>query len=136
MTYASFEYRPNHDDSNLTILTTGVIAMKVMRFNMDFQENNKEYVFFLSGELDLSVAPQLRLALEPIVNKTDKPMIINLKDLTYIDSTGIGIIISVLKLRREIKSSFVVREVPESIKRLFDLTGISGFLCDGTENPV
>lgn len=98
------------------------------KFVIAQQENGEEYVFHLSGELDLSVAPQLRSALESIVNQVDKTLIINLKGLKYIDSTGIGIIISVLKIRDGLNSPFYVCEIPESIKRLFDLTGISEFL--------
>jgi anti-sigma B factor antagonist len=104
--------------------------MKNDRFVVDQQETDEEYVFHLTGELELSVAPQFRSALESIVGQTEKPLIFNLKGLTYIDSTGIGIIISVLKLRDELNAPFIVREIPDSIKRLFDLTGISKFLHD------
>jgi anti-sigma B factor antagonist len=110
--------------------------MNVEKFLIDRQETDKEYVFYLSGELDLSVAPQLRTALESVVNQIDKPLILNLKQLKYIDSTGIGIIISVLKVRDELNAPFTVREIPAPIKRLFDLTGISEFLKEGKENEA
>jgi anti-sigma B factor antagonist len=110
--------------------------MNIEKFVIDQQENNEEYVFYLSGELDLSVAPQLRSALESVVNQVEKPLILNLKGLKYIDSTGIGIIISVLKIRDELNAPFIVREIPAPIKRLFDLTGISEFLKESNENKA
>lgn len=110
--------------------------MNIEKFVIDQQENDEEYVFYLTGELDLSVAPQLRSALESVVNQVEKPLILNLKGLKYIDSTGIGIIISVLKIRDELNAAFTVREIPASIKRLFDLTGISEFLKDTKENQA
>jgi len=110
--------------------------MNIEKFVIDQQENDEEYVFYLTGELDLSVAPQLRSALEAIVNQVEKPLILNLKGLKYIDSTGIGIIISVLKIRDELNAGFTVREIPPSIKRLFDLTGISGYLKEPNENQA
>jgi anti-sigma B factor antagonist len=110
--------------------------MNIEKFNIDQQENDDEYVFYLNGELDLSVAPQLRSALESVVNQVSKPLIFNLKGLKYIDSTGIGIIISVLKIRDELNAPFTVREIPASIKRLFDLTGISEFLKENKENQA
>src|SRR5260370_5054248 len=107
--------------------------MKIVNFLINQEETSTEYNIYLKGELDLSVAPQLRSVLEPLVNKMDKTLVLNLKDLRYIDSTGIGIIISILKIRDELKAPFVVREIPKSIQRLFDLTGISDFLTEGTE---
>jgi anti-sigma B factor antagonist len=107
--------------------------MNIDKFQINQQETEGEYRLYLSGELDLSVASQLRSALEPIVNQIDKTLILNLKDLKYIDSTGMGIIISVLKIRDELNAAFIVREIPKSIKRLFDLTGISDFLKEGIE---
>ena len=108
--------------------------MNANNFLIDEQQTQEANVLHISGDLDLSVAPQFRLALEKVVNQTDRSLILDLKDLKYIDSTGIGIIISVLKIRDELKAPFIVREIPLSIKRLFDLTGISGFLNDGIEN--
>jgi anti-sigma B factor antagonist len=110
--------------------------MNIENFGIDQQENEEEYVFYLSGELDLSVAPQLRSALESVVNHAEKPLILNLRGLKYIDSTGIGIIISVLKIRDELNAPFIVREIPAPIKRLFDLTGISEFLKESNENQA
>jgi anti-sigma B factor antagonist len=110
--------------------------MNIEKFLMDQQETDKEYVFYLSGDLDLSVAPQLRAALESVVNQIDKPLILNLKALKYIDSTGIGIIISILKVRDELNVPFAVQEIPAPIKRLFDLTGISEFLQERKEKEA
>lgn len=110
--------------------------MSLNKFQVNKQETETDCTLNLSGELDLSVAPQFHLALEPVVKQQEKTLILNLKDLKYIDSTGIGIIISVLKIRHELKVPFIVREIPPTIKRLFDLTGVSGFLYEGTENEA
>ncbi|NIK80215.1 anti-sigma B factor antagonist [Paenibacillus castaneae] len=107
--------------------------MKAEQFQIEHEETNSQHILHIIGELDLSVVPQLRSALEPVINRTDKTLVLNLKNLKYIDSTGIGIIVSVLKLRDELKAPFYVREIPPAIKRLFDLTGISRYLTEGTE---
>lgn len=108
--------------------------MRVEQFQIDQEETKDAYVLYVSGDLDLSVVPQLRSALEPVVNQSDKGLILNLKNLKYIDSTGIGIIVSVLKIRDGLKATFIVQDIPPNIKRLFDLTGISGYLTEGTED--
>jgi len=105
-------------------------------FQISQQDNEKAYIFRLSGELDLSVATQFRIELEPIVNKADKMLIFDFEHLKYIDSTGIGIIISVLKIRKELKAEFYVRNIPSGIQRLLDLTGVSNYLDEGLDEGV
>lgn len=108
--------------------------MQVEQFHIEGVETADSHILYVRGELDLSVVPQFRTVLGHVVNQTDKSLIINLKDLKYIDSTGIGIIVSVLKIRDGLKAPFYVQDIPPSVKRLFDLTGISGYLSEGTEN--
>lgn len=110
--------------------------MRVEQFQIVQERTKEAYILHLSGELDLSVVPQMRSALELVINRADKALILNLKQLKYIDSTGIGIIVSVLKLRDELKAPFFVRDIPPTIGRMFDLTGISGYLTEGKEDQA
>lgn len=110
--------------------------MSMKKFEIELKETETDNIFYIIGELDLSVAMQFRIALEPIVKMVDKTLILDLEHLEYIDSTGIGIIISVLKLREECDAKFYVRNIPAMIKRLLDLTGVSGFLKEGSEKSI
>jgi anti-anti-sigma factor len=83
---------------------------------------------YLQGELDLSKVSELRSALDPFIADTSRNLILNLRGLQYIDSTGIGVIVSVLKARDVLKAPFTVQDIPPKIKRIFDLTGITPFL--------
>jgi anti-anti-sigma factor len=83
---------------------------------------------FLKGEFDLSQAADVRTALDPLVAETNRKLVLNLQDLNYIDSTGIGIIVSILKARDVLKAPFQVESIPPKIQRLFDITGLTPFL--------
>lgn len=102
-------------------------------FHMKQEETDNAYILHIGGDLDLAVVQQFRAALGPIVKQKEKALILNFKDLTYIDSTGIGIIVSILKIRDGLKAPFLVQNIPPTIKRLFHLTGISAYLKEGTE---
>jgi anti-sigma B factor antagonist len=95
--------------------------------NAKTQMNEGVCTVFLSGELDLSVAPDFRLVMEPLVGNSEVDLIVNMKDMTYIDSTGIGILLSILKARHGMEARFAVEEVPPQIQKLFDMTGIAKF---------
>jgi len=83
---------------------------------------------YISGELDLEVASHMRAVMEPLVELSDRILTLNLQELQYIDSTGIGILISVLKARSARSGAFTVEAIPPHIRKLFDMTGITPFL--------
>ncbi|MFC7678515.1 STAS domain-containing protein [Paenibacillus sp. GCM10028914] len=99
------------------------------KFNAKTHMSENACTVFLSGELDLSVAPDFRLVMEPLVSNSELDLIVNMKDMTYIDSTGIGILLSILKARHGMKARFAVEEVPQQIQKLFDMTGIAKFFA-------
>lgn len=102
---------------------------KSEKFHVVTETENNVCTVSLSGELDLSVAPDFRLVMEPLVGDAGLDLVINLKELKYIDSTGIGILLSVLKARHGMEAKFSVEEVPPQIQKLFDMTGIAKFFA-------
>lgn len=107
--------------------------MKKESFRVDQSDKGNEYVLSLYGELDLSVVPQLTGAVDHVLRREDCALVFDLHRLTYIDSTGIGIIVSILKTRDSINAPFYVRNIPERIRRLFNLTGLTAYIKEGTE---
>jgi len=99
------------------------------KFQATTEKNGNSCTVYLLGELDLSVAPDFRLVMEPLVSDAESDLIINLKDLKYIDSTGIGILLSILKARHGMQTRFKVEQVPPQIQKLFDMTGIAKFFA-------
>ena len=114
----------------------GVWLMSAEKFQVEQEELEKTIQLHISGELDLAAAQTFRHALESVVHREDKALVLNLSELRYIDSTGIGLVVSALKIRDELKMPLAVRNIPAAIRRLFDLTGISGFLNEGIEGSA
>lgn len=83
---------------------------------------------YVTGELDLGTASEFRNTIEPLAAESQLPLTLNLRELTYIDSTGIGILVSVLKIRQASSAPFTLQEVPPKIRRLLDMTGLTKFL--------
>ncbi|MFC5649355.1 STAS domain-containing protein [Paenibacillus solisilvae] len=85
-------------------------------------------IVYVGGELDLESAAQMRAIMAPLVELTDRELKLNLRELRYVDSTGIGIFVSVLKARHAKNAPFVVEAVPPNIRKLFDMTGITPYI--------
>lgn len=105
----------------------GVTEVEHKNFDVQVRETADTYTVYVRGELDLAVAAPFRAVLEPLI-PSSKALVLNVKDLTYIDSTGMGIIIFMLKARTGGEGGFSLEDIPPKIKRLFDLTGITKFL--------
>ncbi|WP_059048948.1 STAS domain-containing protein [Paenibacillus senegalimassiliensis] len=102
---------------------------KSEKFSATPQWEDGVHIVYLRGELDLSVAPDFRKLMEPLVGNDEADLVLNLKELKYIDSTGIGILLSILKARQGMTSRFYVQEVPDHIRKLFEMTGIAKFFA-------
>lgn len=108
--------------------------MKALRkFQLHKQPTEKENILHLRGELDLSAAIYLTAELEPFVKEADRTLTLDLRDVTYIDSTGIGIFVSILKVRTAMNAPFRLVHTPASIQRLFTVTGVDRFFADNQE---
>lgn len=100
----------------------------VDKFRLRTETKEGRCTVYISGELDLEAASHMRAVMEPLVGLCDRILTLNLRDLRYIDSTGIGILISLLKARKAYNACLAVEAIPANIRKLFDMTGITPFL--------
>ena len=78
----------------------------------------------LEGELDVSTADELKKYLHKIVDEKNIDIRLNLENLDYIDSTGLGVMIGILK-RLKIESKEVYIEKPKNnVRKIFNITGL------------
>lgn len=56
------------------------------------------YVIHLEGEVDMSNSPEVRNVLLPIFKKKPSHLIVDLADVSYIDSSGIATLVEGLQL--------------------------------------
>ncbi|ABO68707.1 STAS domain-containing protein [Geobacillus thermodenitrificans] len=66
------------------------------RFHIVHDEQPDRHMVYIKGELDLAAAEQFQRAVEPLANDATKLLVIHLDELTYIDSTGIGMLVALL----------------------------------------
>ena len=78
----------------------------------------------LAGELDVSTADELKKSLHKLVDEKNIDMKLNLENLDYIDSTGLGVMIGILK-RLKIENKEVYIEKPKNnVRRILNITGL------------
>lgn len=91
--------------------------------NTTLEEIDGKYVATLEGEMDTAAAIEAEKVLKPIYNSNGKDIIIECTSLEYIASSGLRILLGILKGAKASGSRVVMRGVNEDIKNVFKLTG-------------
>lgn len=89
-------------------------------------ENNKAILKF-DGEIIFDNSNQLKEEAKKLLDQKQEvdTLIIDLSKVDYIDSSGVGVILSLFKFMREKDGSLAVAEPNEKIKRVFDVTKLA-----------
>ncbi len=87
------------------------------------EEKDGKYLATLVGEMDTAAASEAEEVLKPLYQSDGKDVIIDCKGLEYIASSGLRILLSILKGAKATGSRVVLRDVNDDIKNVFKLTG-------------
>jgi len=78
----------------------------------------------ISGEVDIYTSQQLKDKLYSLIDQNNSDIRLDFKDLTYIDSTGLGILVGALKKAREKDRNIKISNLKGNINKLFLITGL------------
>ena len=81
----------------------------------------------IDGEIDLYNAPEIKETIKNHMEENKKQIIINLEKVSYIDSSGIGALISSLSNLKKVGGGLKVLHVYDSVKKVFELTKLTSF---------
>jgi anti-anti-sigma factor len=91
--------------------------------NTRIEEIDGKYIATLEGEMDTTAALEAEEVLKPLYKSDGKEIIIDCNGLEYIASSGLRILLSILKGAKATGSKVVMRGVNDDIKNVFRLTG-------------
>ena len=96
---------------------------------MQLEEKEINSIVILSpvGEMDLYNAPTLRYKVEGLITENKKQIIINLMQVSYIDSSGIGALIAALTKLKKSGGILKISNASSSIAKIFALTELTSF---------
>jgi anti-sigma B factor antagonist len=92
-------------------------------FAITTEQRNGERVIAVSGELDLGSAERVQQELGRAHVDDASPVVLDLSGLTFIDSTGLRVIIEANERLAAGKSGWAIVPGPEPVQRVFELTG-------------
>lgn len=96
-----------------------------MSLNINMEIRNDVLCIRLSGELDHHAADELRQrATSALEEQSVRHIVLNLEHLTFMDSSGLGVILGRYKHIKQLHGEMIVCAVSPPIKRLFDMSGL------------
>ena len=87
------------------------------------EEIDGKFIVTLEGEMDTAAAEEAEKELKALYKSEGKDVIIECGGLEYIASSGLRILLSILKAAKACGHKVVMRNVNEDIRNVFELTG-------------
>jgi len=94
-------------------------------------------VVSLQGEIDMHHTPGVHRTLTSACEKKPARLVVNLRDVTYMDSSGIGTLVEVLRKVKGYDGKLVLCAVNERVMSVFEITKLDQFFTIvGTEEEA
>jgi anti-sigma B factor antagonist len=74
----------------------------------------------LEGEIDLHVSPRVAATLEELIKKKTPRLVVDLSKATYIDSSGLAVLIEAMQNVEEYGGKFALAGLNENVRSIFE----------------
>jgi anti-sigma B factor antagonist len=95
-----------------------------VEFTVAVSERDGRTIVSAAGELDVHTAPALQAELGPRSQQPAPALVVDLTDVGFIDSTGLGVLVTTLKHVRESAGTLDVVVTSSRVLKVFALTGL------------
>ena len=92
---------------------------------LKFNKIDDKLVVFFIGELDHHSAEEVRVKIDDRIDRDNiKSLVMNFKDVTFMDSSGIGVVIGRSKKLQGRNGNVCIVEVNNRVDKVFKLSGL------------
>lgn len=92
------------------------------------EEHGRHRVVVLAGEVDLAAASEVRGCLRDLMVDGATHVLVDLRAVTFMDSTGLGMLVAARKQARVFRGSFGLVAPSPPVARVLSLTALDKFL--------
>lgn len=79
------------------------------------------------GEIDMATAPQLRDLLDQLIEAGSRRIVLDCRELAFLDSSGIGVLIAA-RNRLGDDGEIVIDSPPAHVRKVLEITGVAAHL--------
>ena len=85
-------------------------------------QRDRPNVLQLKGEIDLHVSPVITASLTAMIEKKPERVVIDLSDVTYIDSAGLAALIQAMQKVEGYGGRFLLAGLQETVRSIFEIS--------------
>lgn len=120
--YRGFSARPQDPNLELAMSLADGLDIQVTNFGPMVE-------FHLKGEVDVASSGYLRETINGQIGRAGNPLVVlDLSELTFIDSTGLGILVAAYRRARAVGSDLVLQHPKPNIAKVFAISGLDRVL--------
>ena len=95
-----------------------------MDIKVDVKDAEGCKILNVCGDVDVYTSPKVKEHINSLIEKEVYKIVVNLEDVRYVDSTGLGVLIGTLKKVKEHNGYIVLVCTNPQIKKIFQITGL------------
>lgn len=99
--------------------------MENVRIETSLRHHDDVPVLDVTGEIDIYTTPQFKDAVSAAIDEGKPSIIINMKDVSYMDSSGFGTLLSATKRLRPVEGGLYLAGCNEAITRMLQITRLN-----------
>ena len=84
--------------------------------------NSPSNVVPLKGEIDLHVSPTVTAALTEVIDQKPERLVVDLSEVTYIDSAGLAALIQAMQKVEGYGGKFMLSGLQETVRSIFEIS--------------
>lgn len=108
--------------------------MELVHF--DIESGDGAVRLALRGELDISSAERVESELSSLQDRRPRLLVLDLRQLDFMDSTGLRLILRADEAARAQGTRFVIVRGPQQVHRVFEIVGLDDRLEMADEPPL
>lgn len=94
-------------------------------FRVEVRNEGQVVLIAVTGELDLASSPALQEELDRVAASDAHLLIIDLRELDFMDSTGLSVLVRAHQRAEEQGRQLAMVKGPQQVQRLLSLTGVA-----------
>jgi len=112
--------------------------VKGTKLELEILNTNAASILKIKGDVDLYSSPQVRKEVITLITKINKNLLVDLAEVTYMDSSGVATLVEALQLTKKRGGKLKLFSLGSTVKDVFELSRLDKVfdICDNQQQAL